>query len=128
MSKSIDTYQDLLDYLLQLRESNSPALQQSVQVVNPTSDESDTQVCLPAVCIGTVAELEFRHIRSSTDNTYRADELVLMVDSNPFSPSGVFAEEFDLIGNPAREIGPMQKHIYGKAGRTTRKDQTKPEA
>lgn len=107
MLADIETYQDLLAVLQKMTPEQ---LAQPIQVVKDCGDLSKPVELQPAFCIGTVKELEFNAARSSVDNVYHPEEIVIMIDSNPFRQDGVIAHK--LVGHGKRES------IYSKDGPT----------
>lgn len=102
-AEGIETYEDLLRILERMTPDQ---LSQPIQVVNFVPSDDMVNVCQPAVCIGSIGALGLRFVRSSVDNRKNVEEIVISIDHNPFSESGVVAyewrpredsEEFDEI-------------------------------
>ncbi len=56
------------------------------------------------IAIGTVGEFEFEGSRSVVDNKYHADEVVLLIDANPFAEDGAVAYEMKSKGPKERPV------------------------
>lgn len=94
--------------------------QQPIQVVGATVIENDVQECLPVVAIDTVAAFEIYKCRSSYNNRYCGDDVVLLLDGNPFAEDGAVAYEWP-------DDGP-DIPIYGPHGKTLPEEQYSPRA
>ena len=87
----IRTYRQLL---AMLQEVPDEKLDQPVQVAGPHIISDEMVVTLrPAIAVGTVEEMEFRYARSSEDNRFHPEELVILIDGNPFGKGGAVAYE-----------------------------------
>ncbi len=106
------TYKDLLEYLNKLTPEQ---LNQQVQSVLCTPDDEDVQELTLVLGIDTVASWEIEACRSSVDNKYHGEELVLLLASNPFREDGAIAIEWNIDGPDVP--------IYGVEGPTNPKDQ-----
>ena len=117
--QELETYQDLLNYLTKLSKNKQlkKLLSQPIQTVEPSPFELKT--LLPVLAIGSVKEMGFAGCRSATDNKYHEDDLVLLTDHNPFGEKGEIGY---LVRGPKHE----RKSIYGKQGKTNKKDQMAP--
>lgn len=91
---------------------------QPIQCVLPHPDDGHVQECLPGIALGTVAEFGFSASRSTHDNKYHGDDVVLLLDSNCFSEEGAIAHRLhnDLTRSP----------IYGVDGPTLPSQQRAP--
>jgi hypothetical protein len=108
--QEVETYGDLLRVLLEMADDE---LDQLIQIAEPGPNGDEPVELKHGIAIGTVASMEFPGARSTHDNCYHADEVVLLVDGNPFAPDGAIAYEFHST------LEEMEKHpIYGKNGRT----------
>src|ERR1035437_7052067 len=105
----LETYGDLLKFL----QANPQYLDQPIQTVKETPIEDEVQVCCSAIAIGTVKDFEFYRIRSIVDNKFRPDDLVILVDGNPFGEDGAVAYEMN-----SANINDMTP-IYPKTGPTS---------
>ncbi len=113
MIRDIETYQDLFDALAAMTPEQRA---QPVQTAKSPCTEDKPVELYCAVAIGTVGEFEFRGTRSIVDNKYHADEVVLLVDVNPFAQGGAIAYEMFDEDRP----------LYGRGGLTRREDQFAP--
>lgn len=113
------TYRDLLAILQGL---HSDQLGQLVQIADPPSDCRPVEL-MPAIAFGSVQDLEFEGARSAVDNRYNVDELVLLIDHNPFAADGALAYELKQEGPEGK---PLMRHvpIYGPDGPTPSTSQT----
>jgi hypothetical protein len=68
------------------------------------------------VAVGTVKQFDFEKCRSSIDNKYNQDEIVILTDKNPFSKEGVTFRKLE----EDKSLTP----IYGK-GKTKKEEQEK---
>lgn len=120
--KEIETYRDLLNVL---QEMPGEQLDQPIQCVKPHPDESKVNEMQPALAIGTVAEFEFFHCRSTHNNRYCPDDVVLLMDGNHFGEDGVVA----WTQNPDNPKFSMDGMVpeYGRHGKTSLADQTAPD-
>lgn len=113
----LKTYRELLAFMENMTEQQ---LDQPVQVVLPSGDLDKAVELQPGIAIGTVAQMEFYKARSSVDNKYHADEVVLLIDGNPFSVEGAVAYSL----SDADDWDDMKNHpIYGDGGPTNPADQ-----
>lgn len=117
MVREIETWLDLLQALRQIETNHPDWLQQPIQCAPPEPDHSIPVGLLPGFAIGTVEGFELPGTRSTVDNKYHADELVLLIDHNPFAEDGVVAYNWD---------GPEDVPIYGKDGPTPLEQQMAP--
>jgi hypothetical protein len=119
--QEIETYNDLLKALTGLSPGQ---LMQPIQIADPPNNGKPTAMA-QGIAIGTVGELEFEGARSVIDNKYHADEVVLLIDANPFSEDGAIAYEMKKVGPEGRSV--MQTiPIYGPSGQTKREEQRAP--
>lgn len=116
---SIGTWEDLAKAILALPDEQR---RQPVQCCPPTgSDEAPVEL-LPGIALGTVMYFGLCGARSTHDNKFRADDVVLLMDHNAFAEDGAIAYEW-----LADESGSSTDHpIYGPGGPTTREDQMAP--
>ncbi len=92
---------------------------QPIQCVKPTPIQDQVQEMLPGIAIATVEQFGFYKCRSTHDNKYNANDVVLLIDSNPFAEDGAVAYEWSED---------MDTPIYGKAGPTAKDSQCSPQA
>lgn len=115
-------YKDLLNILQNMTRQQ---LNQEVQTID-TSDNliDDTPPLKPILCVATVKELEIQKCRSSVDNMWHADEVVMLVGDNLFAKDGAIAYEWKDISS----IDDIKNYpIYSvKHGKTFYKDQENP--
>jgi hypothetical protein len=127
----IETYRDLLTYLQGLSDKQ---LDQKVQVAEPSPLE--IQPLIPVLAIGTVKQMGFYGCRSSIDNRYHGNEVVLLSDGSGFGEDGAVA--YEMPSPKKRRKGAKRrpqslddlfkgKPIYGKDGKTPRAEQIAPE-
>lgn len=64
-----------------------------VQAVLVTPNEDDVQVGLPVIGVDTVQTWGFLKYRSSHNNKYCGNDIVLLLDHNPYSEDGIYAYE-----------------------------------
>ena len=83
---------------------------QPVQVVNVSPNGNHVNELMPGVEIDTVDGFGIYAARSIVDNKRNGDEVVLLIDHNPFGEDGVVAWEW--------KQGEEDKPIYGKEGKT----------
>lgn len=114
MEKKMLTYGELLQYLQTL---TSEQLNQQVQAVLPTPNDDDVQELMPAIGIDTVANWELEACRSCMDNKYHGEEIVLLLDYNPYAEDGAIAYEWDMT------VDSTDEPIYGSEGPTNPNDQ-----
>lgn len=94
--------------------------QQPIQAVLQTCVEDDVQECLCGIAIDTVEGLEIYKCRSSHNNRYCGDDVVLLLDGNQFAKDGAVAYEWP-------DEGP-DVPIYGPHGKTLPSEQYSPRA
>lgn len=117
MLQEIKTYRDLLKALQKLTPGQ---LKQPIQIM--PSSPFPIKELQPALAIGTIDKLEVYGSRSSIDNRYHPEEVVILADGNPFGEDGAIA--YECVG---MRKGKMQrKPIYGDAGPTSKKSQLRP--
>lgn len=104
---SIRTWADLLSALQKLTPEQLAQPAQTV-LVEPSDDM--VSECHPCIAIGTVDEFEIEAIRSTRDNKRHGEEVVILLDYNPFGEDGCVA--FKL------ERGGVKVPIYGTDGPT----------
>ena len=131
----IRTYRDLLNHLLMLGESQ---LDQTVQVVagGETTLMHEPVELQPVIAIGAVDYFEFWGVRSSVDNKYHADEIVILCDHGPFGADGATSYILDdkaldeasdeSVPDEDYDIFKGQTPCYTDAGPTDRDDQINP--
>ncbi len=108
------TYEELARLILSL----PPELQrQTIQVVK--SSPFDIAECMPVIGVDTIANFGFGAARSIYDNKYHGNDLVIFCDGNQFAKDGAIA--YEML--PSRKMKP----IYGKNGKTNKKDQEAPD-
>ena len=86
--REVMTYQDLLDALKTLSPEQ---LAQPIHVAEPGPNGDIPVELKTGIAIGTVGHLGFSGSRSTVDNKYHADEVVLLIDANPYAPDGAIA-------------------------------------
>lgn len=108
-----------LKELLEALQQLTPAqLEMEAQAVKPAMGDA-TNECLQVIAIDTVAAFEFRKIRSTHNNKYCGEDVVLLLDSNPFAEDGATLYEWDLEQEGDAQWIP----IYGEGGKTPAEDQ-----
>ena len=114
ISKDIVTYHDLLKSLQNLTKKQ---LSQPVQITDPSYND-DTHPCelMQVIAIDTVDAFGFQKVRSSVDNKYHPEEVVLLTDRNSFAEDGTFSYLVDESGIFAQ---------YDKNGPTKPEEQTR---
>lgn len=123
---SIVTYGDLLEFLRWMTEEE---LGKPIQCILPTQDEDDVQECLQGIAFATVRELGIYKCRSTYDNKYHADDLVILLDCNLHGIEGEIAHVIVPADGMMKLCGDTEERpIYGNGGRTNPKDQMSPEA
>lgn len=88
MIQEIKTYADLLAALQQLTPEQ---LHQPVQTIKMHPSHEHVYECCPVCVISTIGDLEIEYARSSVDNRFNPDEIVLFTDGNMFGIDGVFS-------------------------------------
>lgn len=83
------------DLLVEIARLTPEQRKQPVQVVLPTYDD-DVQTCQQGIALDTVANYEFGKCRSVHNNRYCPDDVVLLLDGNPFHADGSYAHEYDF--------------------------------
>lgn len=117
---TIKTYRDLKKALESLTEDQ---LNQRLQICDDFQE--DITELKPIIAIGTVSEFELPGSRSCVDNKYHSNELIMLVDHNPFDKDGAIAYELNTGG--ITEINDfLGTPIYGKYGQITVEEQTAP--
>lgn len=118
MLKDVSTYRDLLSALQSMSDEQ---LNQIVQIADPPTDCRPVPLAF-GIAIGTVGDFEFEGARSVVDNQYHADEVVILIDGNPFASDGAMGYTLDKHGPDSKPI--IRKvPIYGKKGPTSRESQ-----
>lgn len=122
--KEVRTWNDLLHAI----EAMTPIEKlQQIQIAKPPSDGRPVALAR-GIALGTVGAFEFEGSRSVVDNRYHANEVVLLIDGNPFAEDGAMCHEMRREGPPER---PVMRTIpnYGPGGKPTpREEQFSPEA
>lgn len=113
--KQIETWDDLATAIAEMSEDQR---RQPIQCVHPTPNGDEVQALEPGIAIGTVGEFDFTSCRSVHDNKYRPQDVVLLLDGNPFAEDGAVAYEW--------KAGEEDIPIYGKGGKTERAEQMAP--
>lgn len=90
-----------------------------VQCCNPTPCHDDVQEMVQGICLGTVSEFEFQACRSTHNNKYCPEDVVLLMDGNPHAAEGATMYEWKPDGTEVPE--------YGSDGPTKPEDQRSPE-
>lgn len=83
--QEIATWGDLWTALGKL---SAEQLEMPAQVIRENPCATKVLSGKPAVCIGTVDALDLRYVRSCRDNRRHGEEIVLLVDGNPFAKDG----------------------------------------
>ena len=119
MITDIPTYRHLAAALQAMTDEQ---LNQPVQIADPPADCRPVEL-LKGLAIATVGELEFAGSRSVVDNRYHADDVVLLVDANPFADDGAVA--YELRNEGPKDGTPIMRHvpIYDADGPTPREAQ-----
>ena len=112
--EEVRTYDDLLTAIAKMSPEQRA---QAIQVAAPSCD--CIVELMPSVSIGTVDAHEFERCRSSVDNKYHGDEVVLQIDWNPYREDGAIGFELDVVDG-------KRVDIYGKDGKTNPDDQLRP--
>lgn len=73
------------------------------------------------IAIGTVGDMGFAGARSTKDNRYHSEDIVILLDNNPFAEDGAVA--YTLV-DP--DIPLEDNPVYGKDGPTPREAQMAP--
>ena len=110
------TWLDLANHIMTMTEAQQ---RQPIQCVLCTSNESDIQEILRGVALDTVEQPEIYKCRNTYNNKYCGEDVVILLDNNPFDEDGVVAWEL----KDGSDIP-----IYGKEGKTEVKDQKSPKA
>ena len=108
----VETWQDVADAILKMTPEQRAM---PVQCCNPTSCHDDVQEMVQGICIGTVSAFEFQACRSTHNNKYCPDDVVLLMDVNQHAPDGAIMYEWKDDGSEV----PM----YGSDGPTKPEDQ-----
>lgn len=116
----IETYGDLLNCLKKMTKKQ---LAMKVQITHPSAIEEEVVDCMPGISIGSMSEMGFYSARSCTNNKFVPEEVVILIDYNPFGKDGAIF--YELKRNKNNKI--IQKPIYGKDGKTKKEDQLNPE-
>ena len=114
-------YKELLKYLKTL---NKKQLEQEVQVFRPLNHPGVTEL-KPVVCIDTIENLELDKARSSVDNKFHGEEIVIMYDHNPFGEDGATLYQMEIDKKSGKLKNPKFKPIYA-LGKTNPLEQTNP--
>lgn len=121
----LKTYRQLRAFLNEFMSESE--LDQPIQISPPhvTPDPIPLQ---PGIYIGTVAELELSPCRSSYDNKWHGEDIVILADRNPFAVDGATAYE-TLEGREMRDgesfnawFKATHKPIYGRGDEGTPTD------
>jgi len=104
--RSVRTWGDVLAALQRLTPEQ---LKQPAQAVLCEPSDSVVSECQSCIAIGTVDEFEIEAIRSVTDNKRHGEEVVILLDYNPFAEDGCVAYELVKGG---------KRPLYGKDGPT----------
>ena len=118
--QNIQTYSDLLTYL---QSCSLEQLKQRVQICRPSPVEEEPVEACPGIAIGTMQEMGFYKARSVTNNKFVPEEIVLLIDGNPFAPDGAWAYTYDWDEEGKRIITPD----YSPDGPTNPEDQLNPD-
>ncbi len=100
------------DLLCALQKLSPEQLAQPAQIVKEHPCADKVISAKPVVAIGTVDTLDLRYVRSCKDNRRHGDEIVLLVDGNPYGKA-----ETKLLANWTR---------LRSTPRTTRQTRTGP--
>ena len=90
--KELITYKDLLTYLKTLTDKQ---LKQPIQIADPSPITEEPVVMQSGIAIGTMKEMEFYAARSVTNNAFNPNEIVILVDGNPFGEDGRIYTEYN---------------------------------
>ena len=112
----VKTWADLLAAIFKMSPDQQ---QQPIQCVRSEPDDAIVCECLPGIAVGTVSEMGFYKCRSVVDNKYRGNDVVLLLDGNPYSPDGAMMHRWN---------GEDWEPCYDEGGPTDPLDQMSPEA
>jgi len=113
------TYKELLKYLKTLDKKQ---LEQEVQIFGP--EYQKITALKPVIAIDTVENLELDYARSSVDNKFHANEIVMMYDYNPFGRDG--ATSYSFKKNAKNFLDKKNRISHYAKGKTSIKDQKNP--
>ncbi len=82
------------DLLCALHKLSAEQLAQPAQIVKEHPCADKVISAKPVVAIGTVDTLDLRYVRSCKDNRRHGDEIVLLVDGNPYGKDGAVAHRW----------------------------------
>lgn len=114
-SSDIETWEDVARIVSMMTPEQR---KQPVQCVLGNSDADAVQECLVGVSINTVEKFEFSACRSVHNNKYCPDDIVMLLDVNPYAEDGTAAWDWS---DPEKETP-----IYEKDGPTKPEDQRPP--
>lgn len=114
-SSDIDTWGDVARVISMMTDEQR---NQPVQCVLGNPDSDAVQVCLPGVAICTVEQFEFGACRSVHNNKYCPNDIVMLLDVNPYAEDGTMVWGWS---DPNKETP-----IYGKDGPAKPEDQRPP--
>lgn len=113
--KEVETWAELAQAILAMTPEQQ---KQPIQCCQPTPNCDDVQEMVSGIAIATVAEFEFAACRSVHNNKYCPNDVVLLMDANPFSQDGAWAYQWEEDGT--------EVPVYGESGQTMLKDQMAP--
>lgn len=116
MSSDVRTWRHLEKRIAELTERQKD---QPIQVLKFNGGSRDVNPLLPGVAFATAQCMQIQAARSTYDNKYHPDDLLLLVDGNKFSEDGAMTHRLKN-----GELTP----IYTGDGPTKRCDQTAPNA
>jgi len=121
----VTTWEDLAEKIAALTPEQR---QKPIQCLYVTPNDSDVQECLPAIAMATIDELGISRCRSVYDNQYHGDDIVLLLDGNPFAEDGAIAYEMNTNPKPETSLNFLEdmKPVYSSHGPTNPSDQWAP--
>ena len=116
------------DLLAALQTLTPEQLQQPVQCILPTGDEDEVQTCLRALSVATVAQYGFYKCRSTHNNRYCPDDVVILLDDNIAAEDGQIATQYDTVEESLSGAAYVGRPIYINGEKTKPEEQCSPEA
>ena len=105
----VRTLEDLANAIMALPVDQR---RQPIQVAKCSADSDEVVELMPGIALATVGALGIEACRSVHDNKYHADDVVLLIDWNPFAVDGAIGYDLNHWSGDELPIYPLSGPTY----------------